>query len=1762
MSNSGKSKKDLLAEIDLLKKKLKQQSKSKNIDSRYHSAFEEAADSIVFIDLKGYIVEVNKAFCKLLSYRRDELIGYKLRDCFDPSDIRKKPLKLKELQKDKKSLVIERVFIDSKGAKVETEINYKKVGDNEILGIVRDIGERKKLHRAFLENQVKSRILQEQNPAVVWTTDKDLQFSTYSSNGKNLKKFIGKSIHSLYPDKPKNYDPIVYHGKALKGIPVRFIHTDDEKIFESVLEPLKDTDQSIVGVLGCSFDITEKVKQREKLERSEELFRMMAENYDDVVFKIRFTPDGFKYDYISPSIKKLTGYNVSDFYNDPLLSYRMIHDEDKHLATVKLGKLKPGQRKVSKIVSNRLLTKEGKVVYVETLNNFFLDEKGNFLEIVGVTRDITERRESEKAIRRSEERFKKIADASLEGIVIHENGIIVDVNKAFCDLLEYSHEEIIGSSVLNYVVDEYKSVLIENIKNRVVDTYEVIGISKTGRRIFAELTPREIIQEDRIVRIATVRDISLKRIHEQALKESEEQYRFLFEKSPLPMWLYDSETLRIVNVNDAAVKHYGYTKEEFANLTVLDIRPPSERTRFTSHLADRKPQEKEDDYIGRWKHQKKDGSEIEVEITKGPLFISGKKYNLVVISDLSERVKHDKLLKESEERFRMLAENAIDIVYRYQVYPEPKYEYVSQSVYRQTGYRPEDFYEDPYLGFKIVHPDDQEFLQESQEVLQSGEEIFKLKETNTVLRWVKKSGEVVWTETRNRPVADEQGRLIYIEGITRNITERVELEKELIQSRETYKSLLETIPAGILIFNGASIVYANPAAFQIFGFDSPEHQRVEGLSIFEYILPEYHNRIILANQRVMQGEVFPFLEIKARRIDGEIIDLETRSVLINYKGTESIQAIFHDITYRKRIEQSIRESEERFRLLSEVSLEGIIFMDDIGKITDCNDRFLELFGLNDRVSAYGKTLSQLIGCRKELVPMLLNQTDEIFECSAYKQGKELFAEFKSNIIPFYTEKRFAVVIKDITNRKLYETEIDRSRKFYKELIMSSPDGILIYRDFKIVIINPAAAKIFDTVSEKLIGVDVRDLAPKHLHEFFTERRAMAERGEEVGFAEITITPKKGVTKTVETKTIKVDFEGDSSVMVVIHDLSDKKQLIREQLRAQIAEETNSRLQEEIRNHEKTQRKLQENQKFTRRIIESSLDIICAANNEGVITEFNRAAQQTFGYTLEEVIGKPIEILYADETEKVDVAGAIAKDGQFKGEVLNRKKNGEVFLAYLTASALLDDNGQLIGSMGVSRDITKTKMAENALRLSEEKYRAIYNQVFVGIAMVDLSGHFIQANQQLCRILGYTEDELREKTFIDVTYPADIDRSVSYRLKAISGEIEFFTFEKRYLHKSGAIVTAILTSKIVKNEYGEPDYFLSVFQDITNQRKVEEQVKIQSAKLNSIFESSTHLIWTIDKNTCLTSFNKNFANHISDIYGVMPYNGMSINTGRLVSTAEYNDFWNRKYEDTFNGFPQHFETNLRDIDGGTRWWEMYLNPIYDAQNRVVEVSGIGHDITEKKITEEKIRSSLREKEVLLKEVHHRVKNNLQVISSILNLQSSYVKDVNTLEMLRESQDRIKSMSFIHESLYQAKDFSQINFAEYIINLSKNLLHSYRVYDGQVRLDIEVDTVFMNLDFAIPSGLIINELVSNAFKYAFPQQRSGRVGIVMKQTGDTINLSIEDDGVGLPENVDFRNTESLGLQLVCTLVEQLNGEIRLDRSNGSKFIIWFNQSQKLV
>ncbi|MBU4535648.1 MAG: PocR ligand-binding domain-containing protein [Euryarchaeota archaeon] len=257
----------------------------------------------------------------------------------------------------------------------------------------------------------------------------------------------------------------------------------------------------------------------------------------------------------------------------------------------------------------------------------------------------------------------------------------------------------------------------------------------------------------------------------------------------------------------------------------------------------------------------------------------------------------------------------------------------------------------------------------------------------------------------------------------------------------------------------------------------------------------------------------------------------------------------------------------------------------------------------------------------------------------------------------------------------------------------------------------------------------------------------------------------------------------------------------------------------------------------------------------------------------------------------------------------------------------------------------------------------------------------------------------------------------------------------------------------------------------------------------------------------------------------------------------------------NARPFNYEARFITPSGDVRWFQVISTPVHSDEDLLYH--GVILDVHDRKSAEEILEKSLQEKKLLLQEIHHRVKNNLQIISSLMNLQAMEIDDEKTLKFIRDSQNRVKSMAIIHEKLYESSDLSRISFKGYLHNLLSYLYDSYTIHPGRVKLKPVVNDFSFNIDTAIPLGLIINELISNSLKYAFPDKREGELFIHLEKAGEKFKLVVADDGIGFPDNVDFENTTTLGLQLVNKLTQQLDGSITLDNKKGSKFTIKFSE-----
>jgi len=490
--------------------------------------------------------------------------------------------------------------------------------------------------------------------------------------------------------------------------------------------------------------------------------------------------------------------------------------------------------------------------------------------------------------------------------------------------------------------------------------------------------------------------------------------------------------------------------------------------------------------------------------------------------------------------------------------------------------------------------------------------------------------------------------------------------------------------------------------------------------------------------------------------------------------------------------------------------------------------------------------------------------------------------------------------------------------------------------------------------------------------------------------------------------------------------------------------------------------------------------------------------------------------------------------------------------------------ELVRKRSLELEVAYTSLKENEMRLAEAQMIA-----HVGNWDWNLVTDEMYWSDEMYRILGFDSQKFSTtySSFLSFVSPDDRDYVDSATKEALKGKTYALDYKivlsngkKRIIHSEG---------EVTFEKEGTPIQMKAIVQDITERKKAEE--KIQT--LANIVESSGDAILTLSLDGIITTWNKG----AERIYG---YSSEEV-LGKSVSVLAPDNLKGETEELIEKVKPgektQHYVTSRLKKGGKLIDVSITLSPVFDESKKLVAISAITLDITSK-IDAEK---SLLKAEITRKqELHHRIKNNLQVISSLLDLQADkfknrgYIKDSEVLEAFRESQDRVISMALIHEELYKRKQFETLDLSAYIRNLVEKLFQTYRLDDKNIHMHMDLEgNVLLNMDDAVPLGIIVTELVSNSLKHAFLGRGEGRIDINLRRekNGERINnredgkcegcnsigfiLTVSDDGVGIPESIDLENPKSIGIQLVTTLVDQLDGGLELKRNSGVEFTIKF-------
>jgi PAS domain S-box-containing protein len=614
--------------------------------------------------------------------------------------------------------------------------------------------------------------------------------------------------------------------------------------------------------------------------------------------------------------------------------------------------------------------------------------------------------------------------------------------------------------------------------------------------------------------------------------------------------------------------------------------------------------------------------------------------------------------------------------------------------------------------------------------------------------------------------------------------------------------------------------------------------------------------------------------------------------------------------------------------------------------------------------------------------------------------------------------------------------------------------------------------------------------------------------------------------------------------------------------------------------------IREQERTLRQIIDLVPHFIFAKDSKGSYIIANKAVADNYNTTTKFIIGKKDEDFSLNQEEvkqflKDDLL--VIKTGrrkQVEETVTNSK--GEVRYMQTTKIPFSSSGKKRDAVLGVSVDITDLKTIDQQLRVSEEKFRSIVEFSQEGILIVADNYRISYVNEKLCEMLGYEESRFIDADFREFLTEKSLDLVVDRYLKRRKGKEVKARYEIELIKQDGSIMEAEISNAIIKD--AENIRTITQVLDIT-QRKRDEKVQkalysIASAVntapdlddlfsqiklyLQQVIDTTNFLVVLYDDKRNLLSLNYN-VDEKDDFKSFPPGKTLTnyvIQTGKSLLA---DDKKAKELEDKglvelvgtaskiWMGVPLRIKSKIIGVVVVQSYDDPHLYSEKDLEIMEIISYEIAQAIQHKK-TEQEIKASLREKEILLKEIHHRVKNNLQIISSLLNMQSREIKDTHMIKLFRESQNRVKSMAIIHHKLYENEDITNVDFNSYIRSLSNHLFHSFKVDSGKIRLLLEVDDFILDVTQAIPLGLIINEIISNSIKYAFPENMTGEIRIKAERSSNGLcNLIISDNGIGIKKGL--KKTNSMGINLIDIFVNQIHGNLDLDTSKGVTYKISF-------
>jgi len=982
--------------------------------------------------------------------------------------------------------------------------------------------------------------------------------------------------------------------------------------------------------------------------------------------------------------------------------------------------------------------------------------------------------------------------------------------------------------------------------------------------------------------------------------------------------------------------------------------------------------------------------------------------------------------------------------------------------------------------------------------------------------------------------------------------ERKRAEDALQQSEERFRTLIENTSDLVIVLkpDGTS-KYISPSVKRLLGYKPDE---IVGQSITDFVHPDDLPAALqaIAIRVRTPGLADSASEFRVRHKDGSYRMMEViGNNLLENPAVNGIVINARDITERKRAEEALRESEEKYRTILENIEEGYFEVDIAGNFTFFNEsvcRLLgysreEMMGMNNRYYTDETNAQKLYRTFNEVYRTGVPAQEYDWEVIR-KDGTKRYVESSVSIRKNKSGQPigFRGIVRDITERKQAVEELRKSEERFKLIFEYAPDAIYL-NDLKgnFIAGNKAAEKITGFEKDELIGGSFLKLNLLSVDQLPKAVTLLAKnaRGKPTGPDEFILKRKAGDKVLVEITTHPIKFEKRTVVLGIARDITERK-----------------RAEEVLRESE---RELKEAQLLGR------------VGNWEFDVESQKITWSDQVYRLYErdpVLGPPTveeEAAYYS-TEQAQILHeyarrAVEEAQEFKYDLEATLPSGKRVYFSARMQPIKDAHGRVVKLFGTVQDITDRKRAEEELREREAKLSAIYRAAPVGIG-VDVNRVIKGVNDTLCHIMGYSREELigQNSRFLFLTQ--EDYESVGRDKNRLMAEHRSEFVETRCKRKDGRIIEVLLSAVPLDAADLSQGVIFTVL-DITERKQVEAALAKERSLLSALTGNIPDAIYFKDVESRFLLINQAQARRF----------GLN-DPDQAVGKMDFDFFAEEHARPTYENERAIMQSGQPVVgmeeketwpDGRVGWVSTTKMPLRDEKGNIVGTFGISRDITERKQAEERIEAALEEKEALLREVHHRVKNNLQAMISLMEMHSSQIQDDGTRQFLRELEEQTRTMSLVYEQLYQSENLARVSMAPYFQKLASNVLE---VFGGGRDIQLNLDIAPLSLDVAqaMPCGLIVNELLTNSLKYAFPPKYKGKPAILiaLKQAKKTYKLTVSDNGVGLPPEMNMRTSGSLrpgsgktlGLRLVdLWAVHQLGGKLEVVGKPGTVYSVSF-------